>query len=53
MGDAAKQAKALYCTEPQNVKAEVTWTESVYTYPERSDVNAAKARESTKAQNGC
>ena len=36
VGDAAKQAKAPYCTEPQCVNAEVTWTESVYTYPERS-----------------
>ena len=42
VGDAAKQAKAPYCTEPQNVYTEVTWTESVYTYPERSDANRAK-----------
>jgi len=41
VGDAAKQAKAPYCTEPQNVNAEVTWTESVYTYPERSVANPA------------
>ena len=45
-GDAAKQAKALYCTEPQCVNAEVAWTESVYTYPERSGTNAAAVRES-------
>ena len=41
VGDAAQQAKAPYCTEAQNVNAEVTWTESVYTYPERSDANLA------------
>ena len=42
VGDAAKQAKAPYCTEPQCVNAKVTWTESVYTYPERSDTNLAE-----------
>ena len=49
-GDAAKQAKAPYCTEPQRVNVEVTWTESVYTYPERSDGNRVAARASTKAE---
>jgi hypothetical protein len=41
VGDAAKQAKAPYCTEPQCVNAEVTWAESIYTYPERSGTNHA------------
>ena len=50
MGDAAKQAKAPYCTEPQNVNTGVTWTESVYTYPERSDGNPVAARASVKAE---
>ena len=50
MGNAAKQAKAPYCTELQNVNAEVTWTESVYTYPERSGVNPVEVRESAKAE---
>ncbi len=50
VGDAAKQAKAPYCTEPQCVNAKVTWTESGYTYPERSDVNSAAVRESAKAE---
>lgn len=50
MGNAAKQAKARYCTEPQNVNTEVTWAESVYTYPERSDDNAAEARASAEAK---
>ena len=50
MGDAAKQAKAPYCTERQCVNTEVTWTESVYTYPERSDINLAEARASTEAE---
>lgn len=52
MGDAAKQAKAPYCMEPQNVNAEVTWTESVYTYPERSDGHPVEERESTEVETG-
>lgn len=41
MGDVAKQAEALYCTEQRNVNIEAGWAESEYTYPERSDDNVA------------
>ncbi len=44
MGDAAKQAKARYCTEQRNVNIEAGWAESTYTYPERSDDNPAEVR---------
>ena len=43
-GDAAKQAKARYCTEQRNVNIEAGWAESTYTYPERSDDNPAEVR---------
>ena len=48
VGDAAKQSKARYCTEQQNVNIEATWAESGYTYPERSDDNQAAVRASAK-----
>ena len=37
MGDVATETKARYCTECQYVNVGATWTESVYTYPGRSD----------------
>lgn len=37
MGDVAKETKALYCTKCNSVNHEATWTESVQSYPERSD----------------
>lgn len=57
MGDAAKQAKAPYCTESQNVNSEVAWTESVYTYPERSandySFTAEVSRGHSKLETSC
>lgn len=50
MGDAAKQAKAQYCTEQRNVNIEAGWAESGYTYPERSDDNPAAVRASAKVE---
>ena len=50
MGDAAKQAKALYCTEQRNVYIGARWTESTYAYPERSDDNPAEVRASAEAE---
>ncbi len=50
MGDAAKQAKARYCTEHWNVDIEAKWTESRYTYPERSDAIPATVRASAQAE---
>ena len=49
-GDAAKQAKAQYCTERQDVNAEAIWTESGYTYPERSGDKAAEVRASAEGR---
>jgi hypothetical protein len=37
MGDDAKESKAQYCTEFLNVNKEATWTESLLSYPERSE----------------
>ena len=37
MGDDPKESKASYCTEILGVNREVTWTESVLSYPERSE----------------
>ena len=37
MGDVAKETKAPYCTEFLNVNKEATWTESLLSYPERSE----------------
>ena len=37
VGDVAIDTKAPYCMEHQHVNVEVSWTESGYTYPERSD----------------
>jgi len=37
MGDDAKESKAPYCTEILGVNREVTWTESLLSYPERSE----------------
>jgi len=52
VGDAAKQAKAQYCTEQWNVYIEATWAESTYTYPERSDDNPVEVRASAEAETG-
>jgi hypothetical protein len=49
-GDAAKQAKAQYCTEQRNVNIEAGWAESRYAYPERSDDNLAEVRASAEAK---
>ncbi len=35
-----------------NVKAEVAWAESGYTYPERSGANPTEVRESAKVETG-
>jgi hypothetical protein len=40
--------KPNYCAEHQDVNVEVTWTESGYTYPERSDGNLTEVRASAK-----
>jgi hypothetical protein len=37
MGDDANESKAPYCTEFLNVNKEATWTESLLSYPERSE----------------
>ena len=52
MGDAAKQAKAPYCTEMHNVNAEATRMESGCAYPERSDNNPAEIGENINAETG-
>lgn len=49
-GDAAKQAKAQYCTEQWDVYIEAIWAESTDTYPERSDDNPAEVCENTEAE---
>ena len=38
MGDVAKETEARYCTDSVCIDAGVTWTESEYTYPERSKI---------------
>jgi len=50
VGDAAKRAKARYCTEQRNVYIETRWAESGYTYPERSDDKTAGVQASTEAK---
>ncbi len=50
VGDAAKQSKARYCTEQQNVNIEATWAESGYTYPERSGGDPTEVQTSTKVE---
>lgn len=52
VGDAAKQAKARYCTEQRDVNVGATWAESAYTYPERSGDNPAEVRASAEAETG-
>jgi hypothetical protein len=37
VGDVAKETKALYCTKLNSVNEEARWTESLLSYPERSD----------------
>ena len=42
--------KPYYCAEHQDVNVEVTWTESGYTYPERSGTNLTEVRASAEVE---
>lgn len=42
--------KPHYCAEHQDVNVEVTWTESGYTYPERSAANLTEVRASAEVE---
>ena len=50
-GDVARETEAPYCTEHPSVNAEATWTESGYTYPERSDSMLATSGATVGAAN--
>lgn len=42
--------KPYYCAEHQDVNVEVTWTESGYTYPERSGTTLTEVRASAEVE---